>query len=127
MPPGGDPAARRNADPADPAEQARIKEKRERMKERAEADRNANGGDGQTAGPGDNSGRNDLAPAGDGEVVKPKEKPASTPTAMKVPGKPGMVFSPFNNKVIDVSGIPSGKLVADPTYPASEKKHFRVP
>jgi hypothetical protein len=44
-----------------------------------------------------------------------------------VPGKPGFVFSPFNNKLIDVQGIPSGRLVADPQYPASEKKYFRVP
>jgi hypothetical protein len=44
-----------------------------------------------------------------------------------VPGKPGFVFSPFNNKLIDVQGIQSGRLVADPTYPASEKKYFRVP
>jgi len=26
-----------------------------------------------------------------------------------------------------VKGFPPGSLVADPTYPASEKKHFRVP
>jgi len=47
--------------------------------------------------------------------------------ARPVPGKPGFVFSPFNNKIIDVKGIPSGTLVQDPTYPASEKKYFRVP
>jgi len=47
--------------------------------------------------------------------------------AKPVPGKPGFVFSPFNNKIIDVKGIPSGTLVADPTYPRSEKKYFRVP
>lgn len=47
--------------------------------------------------------------------------------ANKVPGKEGFVFSPFNNKVVDVRDIPSGTLVQDPTYPASEKKYFRVP
>lgn len=47
--------------------------------------------------------------------------------AQKVPGKEGFVFSPFNNKVIDVRDIPSGTLVQDPTYPASEMKRFRVP
>ena len=47
--------------------------------------------------------------------------------ANKVPGKEGFVFSPFNNKVIDVRDIPSGTLVQDPTFPASEKKYFRVP
>ena len=47
--------------------------------------------------------------------------------ARPVPGKEGFVFSPYNNKVIDVRDIPSGTLVQDPTYPASEKKYFRVP
>jgi hypothetical protein len=51
----------------------------------------------------------------------------STPVAKVVPGKPGFVFSPFNKKIIDVKGIPSGTLVQDPTFPASEKKYFRVP
>jgi hypothetical protein len=49
------------------------------------------------------------------------------PTASQVPGKAGFVFSPFNNKVIDVAGLPSGTLVADPTYPLEENKRFRVP
>ncbi len=62
----------------------------------------------------------------DPEASKPATKP-STPVARPVPGKPGFVFSPFNNKIIDVKDIPSGTLVADPTYPASEKKYFRVP
>ncbi len=38
-----------------------------------------------------------------------------------------MVISPFNGKPIDVKGIPSGTLVADPTYPLEDKKYFRVP
>lgn len=62
----------------------------------------------------------------DPDVGRPSTKP-STPVARPVPGKPGFVFSPFNNKIIDVKDIPSGTLVADPTYPASEKKYFRVP
>lgn len=49
------------------------------------------------------------------------------PTARAVPGKPGYVFSPFNNKIIDVKDFASGALVADPTYPAAERMHFRVP
>ena len=54
------------------------------------------------------------------------------PFANKVPGKDGFVFSPYNNKVIEVRDdqgrpIPSGTLVADPTYPPAEKKYFRVP
>ncbi len=77
--------------------------------------------------------------------IKPSESPATSPTtsptvkpttavkkpeysyASKVPGKEGFVFSPYNNKVVDVRDIPSGTLVQDPTYPASEKKYFRVP
>lgn len=47
--------------------------------------------------------------------------------ANKVPGKEGFVFSPYNNKVVDVRDIPSGTLVQDPTYPAADKKYFRVP
>jgi hypothetical protein len=49
------------------------------------------------------------------------------PTASKVPGKAGFVFSPHNNKVVDVRDIPSGTLVQDPTYPAADGKYFRVP
>jgi hypothetical protein len=48
------------------------------------------------------------------------------PQARAVPGKAGFVFSPYNNKIIDVRGIPPGTLIADPTYPADEKKYFRL-
>jgi outer membrane murein-binding lipoprotein Lpp len=62
--------------------------------------------------------------------VKPKPAPTPQkkyPTAVAVPGKLGFVHSPFNNKVIDVRDMASGTLVADPSYPAADKKHFRVP
>jgi hypothetical protein len=65
--------------------------------------------------------------------TSPSDKPATTVKkpeysyASKVPGKEGFVFSPYNNKVVDVRDIPSGTLVQDPTYPAAEKKYFRVP
>ncbi len=49
------------------------------------------------------------------------------PTASRVPGKTNFVFSPYNNRVVDVEGMPSGTLVCDPTYPSEEKKLFRVP
>jgi hypothetical protein len=58
--------------------------------------------------------------------VYPKPKP-EFPVAEAVQGKSGFVFSPFNNKVVDVRDIPAGTLVADPTYPIAEKKYFRVP
>ncbi|MGD9419329.1 MAG: hypothetical protein Q7R22_010320 [Verrucomicrobiota bacterium JB025] len=63
------------------------------------------------------------------ETTAPKQetKPSTYPYANKVPGKDGFVFSPYNNKVIDVRDIPTGQLVQDPTYPAAEKKYFRVP
>ncbi len=49
------------------------------------------------------------------------------PVAKAVEGKPGFVFSPYNDKVIDVREMSPGTLVADPNFPASEKKHFRLP
>lgn len=63
------------------------------------------------------------------DSVKPKTTtpPKNHPVAAAVPGKPGFVFSPFNHKVVDVRGIASGTLVADPQYPPADKKHFRVP
>ncbi len=75
------------------------------------------------------------------EMVKEKPKSEATTTtkpkdetkkgdysfATPVPGKEGFVFSPYNNKLVDVRDIPSGTLVQDPTYPAAEKKYFRVP
>lgn len=64
-------------------------------------------------------------------TTTPPDKPVSGPRdyafANPVPGKEGFVFSPYNNKLVDVRDIPSGTLVQDPTYPASEKKYFRVP
>jgi hypothetical protein len=65
-----------------------------------------------------------------GDATKRFEVPQlsnTIPEAKPVPGKVGFVFSPYNNKVIDVTGIKPGLLVADPTFPPSEKKHFRIP
>jgi hypothetical protein len=47
--------------------------------------------------------------------------------ATPVQDSPGFVISPFNGNIVDVREIPSGTLVQDPSYPASEKKYFRVP
>ena len=52
---------------------------------------------------------------------------APLPVANLAPGRDGMVISPYSNKLVDVRGIRGGTLVADPTFPASEKKYFRVP
>lgn len=74
-----------------------------------------------------------TTPENPGSTDQPKEEPkveqkrTDYAFANKVPGKEGFVFSPYNNKVVDVRDIPSGTLVQDPTYPAAEKKYFRVP
>ncbi len=61
------------------------------------------------------------------QVPEGVEKPGAVPEAKSVPGKAGFVFSPYNNRVIDVTGMSPGMMVADPTYPAAEKKYFRIP
>lgn len=75
------------------------------------------------------------------EEVKPKnDTPTTTsnpppapkrteadPYASKVPGREGFVFSPYNNKIVDVRDIPSGTLVRDPTYTGEGNGRFRVP
>ncbi len=61
------------------------------------------------------------------KVKAPVEPKRDYAVANKVPGKEGFVFSPYNNKVVDVRDIASGTLVTDPTYPTAEKKFFRVP
>ena len=61
------------------------------------------------------------------KIKAPVEPKRDYAVANKVPGKEGFVFSPYNNKVVDVREIASGTLVTDPTYPTAEKKFFRVP
>jgi hypothetical protein len=101
------------------AEELRLKEEERKKQANIPSGDNQNGS-GPTTG--------DFNP--DNRPVDPPKPPTPTqnhPVAAAVPGKPGFVFSPFNNKVVDVRGIASGTLVADPQYPAAEKKHFRVP
>jgi hypothetical protein len=57
----------------------------------------------------------------------PEPTPGPYPVAGTVDGRPGFVASPYNGKIIDVRGVSSGTLVADPSCPAAEKKYFRVP
>ncbi len=117
-----DPAARTRT----PEEEEKLRKDREAMKKKDEEgktpdkDKKSEGEQGGSTG-------GDSGQGGGSEKPKPPEPKSEIQVARPVPGKPGFVFSPFNNKVIDVKGIPSGRLVADPTYPASEKKHFRVP
>jgi hypothetical protein len=52
------------------------------------------------------------------------EEAAALPYARPVPGKPGLVYSPFDEKfLIDVRGVPPGTVVNDP----HAGKSFRVP
>jgi hypothetical protein len=52
---------------------------------------------------------------------------AKEPTPVATRASKGMVFSPYNGKIIDVRGIPPGTLVADPTFPPEEGAYFRTP
>jgi hypothetical protein len=112
-----------------PEEQEKIRQQREEEKKKDEANQTPDKekkSESETAGgpTGEQPKPEGATGDGGGTTEKPTAPPKEIPVARPVPGK---VFSPFNNKVIDVKGIPSGRLVADPTYPASEKKHFRVP
>jgi hypothetical protein len=107
-------------------EQQRLKEEREKAAEearkKAEEQEKQQKNETASGGGGSGSGGGGEASGGSG-----KEHKGEYQFASPVPGKTGFVFSPYNNKVIDVRGIPSGMLVQDPHYPASEKKYFRVP
>ena len=106
------------------ADQQKIKEQRDEMKkkeaqvkkETAQESPPEAGGDSGTTGT---------------TTTTPKppveEKRNDWSFANKVPGKEGFVFSPYNNKIVDVRDIPSGTLVQDPTYTGEGKGYFRVP
>ncbi len=98
-------------------EDLKKKEEAEKLKREKEL-----AGDGLKNGEGtpDGGSGGDTPPKTD---IKKKDWPFANP----VPGKEGFVFSPYNNKMVDVRDIPSGTLVQDPTYPAAEQKRFRVP
>lgn len=128
------PMPKRNGTVTDPKQQE-IEAKREELRKKEEARKKAQASKSKTDDFDSNGEKivkkNSPIAGGDGEVIK-KTTTSSTPVknhpvALKVPGKEGFVFSPFNNKVVDVRGYGSGTLVADPQFPASEKKHFRVP
>lgn len=109
-------------------QQQEIEKKREelRLKEEERKKLEAAAGNQSTSRPNTTTAdfENGISPVEPPKQVSP---PKNHPVAQAVPGKPGFVFSPFNNKVVDVRGIASGTLVADPQYPPAEKKHFRVP
>lgn len=100
------------------ADQQQIQEQRDRMKEKEEL---------ETQETADAPKEKPVGTTTTTTPDKPVEKRGDYAFANPVPGKEGFVFSPYNNKLVDVRDIPSGTLVQDPTYPASEKKYFRVP
>lgn len=109
------------------AEKEKVAKKQEVVKKKAPAQTEYRK---KTTTPTETVKKTTPTPPNNVENETPKPTPPKRPTydyATKVPGKPGHVFSPYNNKVIDVRDIPSGTVVRDPTYPAAEKKFFRVP
>lgn len=108
-------------------DQQKIQEQRDQMKE-TEAKVEEVTAPGLTEKPPENTTTNPTTTTTTTTTEKPAEKPRSDYAfANPVPGKAGFVFSPYNQKLVDVRDIPSGTLVQDPTYPPSEKKYFRVP
>ncbi len=106
------------------AEQQKVKEQRELAKKEAKANKEED----VKTNPETKSEAGTTPPKNPGtETPKPAAEKRDYSYANKVPGKDGFVFSPYNNKVVDVRDIPSGTLVQDPTYPAADKKYFRVP
>lgn len=105
------------------AEQEKLKQEEDLKKKQEEELKNAQ----QTPGDTTQTTPNNTAPPQNNTPPPVEPKRTDYAFANKVPGKEGFVFSPYNNKVVDVRDIPSGTLVQDPTYPASEKKYFRVP
>lgn len=114
------------------AEQAKAKEEEAKKKAEEDLKKKADQAQNGTTTPPE-GGTTTGTPGGTPPPTEGPKPPTTEPKrndyafANKVPGKEGFVFSPYNNKVVDVRDIPSGTLVQDPTYPASEKKYFRVP
>lgn len=111
-----------------PEQQKKLTDEEARKKAEEELKKKEQQQNAEVTPPQNNGGTTTPPPEG----PKPPTEKRTYVVAQKVPGKEGFVFSPYNNKVIDVhnpdgSLIPSGTLVADPTYPESEKKYFRVP
>jgi hypothetical protein len=108
-----------------PEEQAKLKE--QEAKKKAEDEMKKKAAEGAQTTPTETPGGTAPTTPGGIAPTPPAEQKRDFAFANKVPGKEGFVFSPYNNKVVDVRDIPSGTLVQDPTYPAAEKKYFRVP
>lgn len=74
----------------------------------------------------------EVAPGENAEAPRPEAAPAAAsspdyPTAERVKFMNGWVYSPYDSRKINVRGMSSGSLVADPRYALDQKKYFRVP
>lgn len=125
-----DPQQRKKTTPAprqQTAEEQRQKQEEERKKQEAERTQQA-----ETTQRTTPEQAAQQTPPRETATPPAEQRRTDWPYANKVPGKEGFVFSPYNNRVIEVRDeqgnlIPTGTLVQDPTFPASEKKFFRVP
>jgi hypothetical protein len=104
-------------------EQQKLRAERKKAAEEAEERTAEQEEKAEDTKPGGTTAGGGTTPGGGSKPAERKDWPFASP----VPGKSGFVFSPYNNKVIDVRDMPSGVLVRDPTYAESEKKYFRVP
>ena len=44
-----------------------------------------------------------------------------------MPGTASFIFSPYDNKIIDVTGFEPGSLVKDPSSPPGEPRYIKIP
>jgi hypothetical protein len=107
------------------AEQQKTQEQRDLMKQKEELAKKEAPANTMPETPADTAAQ--TTPPTQTPAPPVEEKRAEYKFANKVPGKDGFVFSPYNNKVVDVRDIPSGTLVQDPTYTGAGKGYFRVP
>lgn len=67
-----------------------------------------------------------ISDTGDTSATVNFPNPGVIKTAKPVPGRPGYVFNPYTQNMVDVSGIPSGTKVKDP-HDKDETHIFKVP
>lgn len=60
-------------------------------------------------------------------VEKAPAAPDTYPEAAFVDGSLQRVISPYTGDEVDVSGVPAGSLVVDPSSVADDEKFFRIP
>lgn len=69
-----------------------------------------------------------TAPAEEAEVsAEQAEQMALAPVARQVSGNQSLIFSPYNNQIIDVSAFAPGSVIQDPTSRPGEPRYIRIP